>query len=126
MISFGNNWFGFVGDYTLGFVRLFGVGIRWKDRTKHHVFWSERSGKRPSFRVGRYSFTLLGQMAQVDMWGMWLMSRWLKNSKADGMILDGEATLKRDTDGNPRFDIKLNMPAAVKSINIEIGDCDER
>lgn len=126
MIGFGNNWFGFAGDHTLGFVRLFGVGIRWKDRTKHHVFWSERNGKPLSFRVGRYSFTLLGQMAPVDIWGMRLMSRWLKNSKSEGMILDGEATLKRDADGNPRFDIKLNMPAAVKSINIEIGGCDER
>ena len=90
------------------------------------MFWSERGGKRPSFRVGRYSLTLLGQMAQVDMWGMWLMSRWLKNSKADGMILDGEATLKRDANGFPLAEVKLNLPAAVKSINIEIGDCDER
>lgn len=126
MISFGNNWFGFAGDHTLGYVRLFGVGIRWKDRTKHHVFWSERIGKRPSFRVGRYSFTLLGSMAPVGMWGMFLMSRWLNNSKADGMILDGEATLKRDANGFPLAEVKLNLPAAVKSINIEIGGRDER
>ena len=76
-----------------------------------------------SFRIGRYSFTLLGQMAPVDMW---IISQWLKTMKAEGMILDGEATLKRDADGNPLFDIKLNMPAAVKSINIKIGGCDER
>ena len=126
MISFGNNWFGFAGDHTLGYVRLFGVGIRWKDRTKHHVFWSERNGKPLSFRVGRYSITLLGSMAPVDMWGMRIMSRWLKNWKAEGMILDGEATLKRDANGFPRADVKLNLPAAVESISIKIGGCDER
>ena len=126
MISFGNKWVWFAGNTALGYVRLFGVGIRWKDRTKHHVFWSERNGKPLSFRVGRYSFTLLGSMAPVGMWGMLLMSRWLNNSKADGMILDGEATLKRDANGFPLAEVKLNLPAAVKSINIEIGGRDER
>ena len=126
MISFGNKWVWFAGNTALGVVRLFGVGIRWKDRTKHHVFWSERNGKPLSFRVGRYSFTLLGSMAPVGMWGMLLMSRWLNNSKADGMILDGEATLKRDANGFPLAEVKLNLPAAVKSINIEIGGRDER
>lgn len=121
MISFGNQWFGFAGDHTLGFVRLFGYGVRWKDTTRHHVFWSERNKVR-SFSVGNYAFSLLDRMSPLDLRIMRFMSKHLQNLKDDGQLLGFEATFERGEDGSPRVAAKLEFPPEIREINIEVSD----
>ena len=57
MISFGNKWVWFAGNTALGVVRLFNVGIRWRDRSNHNIFWSEMNGKRYTLCNGNQVMT---------------------------------------------------------------------
>ncbi len=44
----------------IGFFRLFGWGIHWKDPSRHPLLFSERYGyERPSFTVRGWWFTFL-------------------------------------------------------------------
>lgn len=44
----------------IGWFRVFGYGLHWKDARRHFVFFSERNGlQRRSFRVGVWSFKVL-------------------------------------------------------------------
>lgn len=40
----------------IGWVRLFRVGFRWKDTTKHRLTFSERNGYRRHLMIGKWSF----------------------------------------------------------------------
>ncbi len=40
----------------LGWVRLFGVGFRWKDSKRHRMYFSERNGYTNRLRVGSWGF----------------------------------------------------------------------
>ena len=48
------------GDPTLGWVRLFGWGIHWKDTSRHWLLFSERNGYTvPFLRAGTFHFRFL-------------------------------------------------------------------
>lgn len=48
------------GSITLGWFRVLGVGLWWKDTTRHRLYFSERSGRRPpSFTIGAWHFRIL-------------------------------------------------------------------
>ena len=125
MISFGNQWFGFAGDRSLGFVRLFGYGVRWKDTAKHHVFWSERN-KPHSFRIKNYSISLLGRMSLLDLKVMRFASKQLQSLKNAGQMLGFEAKVERGDDGAPLVSMKLEFPPVIHEINLEVRDENER
>lgn len=46
-------------DDGIGFFRLFGVGIGWKDITRHGLMFSERSGYWSFVMLGKWMFKLL-------------------------------------------------------------------
>lgn len=43
----------------LGWMRLFGKGIHWKDTTKHRLYFSERNGYRKALKIGKWRLSLL-------------------------------------------------------------------
>lgn len=43
----------------MGWIRIFGIGLSWKDTTKHALLFSERLGYRKGLRVGKWIFHLL-------------------------------------------------------------------
>jgi hypothetical protein len=43
----------------MGWVRLLGRGVAWKDTTRHALLFSERYGHTRTLRVGRWSFKWL-------------------------------------------------------------------
>lgn len=43
----------------LGWFRILGKGIHWKDTTKHRLYFSERNGYRKALTIGKYRLTLL-------------------------------------------------------------------
>ncbi len=45
-----------------GWVRLFGVGFRWKDLRKYNLSFSERNGHKRHLEVGRWSFAWLPRL----------------------------------------------------------------
>jgi hypothetical protein len=48
------------GDWTLGWFRLFGVGLWWKNRARHDLWFSERHWIRPfDFAFGTWHFRFL-------------------------------------------------------------------
>jgi hypothetical protein len=42
-----------------GWIRVFGIGIKWKDTTKHNLIFSERIGKKKYLKIGKYAFGYL-------------------------------------------------------------------
>ncbi len=40
----------------LGWFRILGYGIQWKNLTKHPAYFSERNGYRKHYYIGKYSF----------------------------------------------------------------------
>lgn len=46
-------------DTDMGWIRLFGYGIAWKDLGKHGILFSDREGKGKRYRIGRYQFKFL-------------------------------------------------------------------
>ena len=44
----------------LGFCRLFGVGIGWKDTRRWNLSFSERNGYKRHFMIGRWSLGWIG------------------------------------------------------------------
>jgi len=51
--------FSFYSIEGLGWFRIFGYGIRWKDITKHFLFFSERNGITKYFQIKNYRFYYL-------------------------------------------------------------------
>jgi len=43
----------------IGWMRIFGKGIHWKDTTKHRLYFSERNGYRKALKVGKWRLSLL-------------------------------------------------------------------
>lgn len=46
--------------HDAGWLRLFGVGIGWKDLRRHRLTFGERNGHKRHVRIGYYSFAWLG------------------------------------------------------------------
>jgi hypothetical protein len=46
----------------IGWVRVLGIGVRWKDTTKHDLMFSERTGKRKYLKIGDYAFSYLARI----------------------------------------------------------------
>jgi len=43
----------------VGWIRIFGKGIHWKDTTKHRLVFSERNSYRKSFNICKYRLSIL-------------------------------------------------------------------
>jgi hypothetical protein len=43
----------------MGWVRIFGYGIAWKDTSKHMLLYSERSGNTKRIQIGKWSIKYL-------------------------------------------------------------------
>ena len=43
----------------LGWMRIFGKGIHWKDTTKYILYFSERNGYRKVLNIGKWRLSLL-------------------------------------------------------------------
>lgn len=43
----------------IGWMRLFGKGIHWKDTTRHRLYFSERNGYRKSLNIGNWRLSYL-------------------------------------------------------------------
>jgi len=43
----------------LGWMRILGKGIHWKDTTKHRLYFSERNGYRKALNIGKWRLSLL-------------------------------------------------------------------
>jgi len=43
----------------LGFFKLFGVGLRWKDTSRHRMFFSERNGITKALKIGSWRISFL-------------------------------------------------------------------
>ncbi len=43
----------------IGWMRILGKGIRWKDTTKHRLYFSERNGYRKALNIGKWRLSLL-------------------------------------------------------------------
>jgi len=43
----------------IGWMRILGKGIHWKDTTKHRLYFSERSGFKKALNVGKWRLSLL-------------------------------------------------------------------
>jgi hypothetical protein len=56
---FGINIFASYKRGGIGWFRLFGKGIHWKDTTKHSLLFSERNGYRKGLNIGLMRFKLL-------------------------------------------------------------------
>ena len=54
-------WFTIVYDHDdkMGFFRLFGKGLAWKDLRYNHLIFSERNNYVKTFKIGHYSFKFL-------------------------------------------------------------------
>jgi len=48
-----------VFDKELGWFRVFGIGVSWKDVNQHGLMFSERYGHRKHIRIGSYVFRFL-------------------------------------------------------------------
>ena len=44
---------------SIGWFRVFGFGLRWKDLRNHDLVFSERNGYTKHFEVGNFSFSTL-------------------------------------------------------------------
>ena len=47
-----------IGD-GIGWFRLFGYGLHWKDTTKHRLYFSERNGYTKGVWLGKFFVTAL-------------------------------------------------------------------
>lgn len=54
-------WFTIVYDHDdkMGFFRLFGKGLAWKDLRYNPIIFSERNNYVKTFKIGHYSFKFL-------------------------------------------------------------------
>ena len=43
----------------IGWMRILGKGIHWKDTTKHRLYFSERNGYRKALNIGKWRLSLL-------------------------------------------------------------------
>ena len=43
----------------IGWMRILGKGIHWKDTSKHRLYFSERNGYRKALNIGKYRLSLL-------------------------------------------------------------------
>lgn len=43
----------------VGWMRILGKGIHWKDTTKHRLYFSERNGYRKALNIGKWRLSLL-------------------------------------------------------------------
>jgi len=61
IITFDIGWFTFVNDCgdRMGFFRLFGRGLAWKDLRYNPLLFSERNNYVNTFKIGHYSFKFL-------------------------------------------------------------------
>lgn len=61
IITFDIGWFTFVNDRgdRMGFFRLFGNGLAWKDLRYNSLFFSERNDYVKTFKIGHYLFKFL-------------------------------------------------------------------
>lgn len=56
---FGINVFSIYYHKRLGWFRLFGKGLKWKDITVHPLIFSERNGYVKYLKIGKWSIGLL-------------------------------------------------------------------
>lgn len=62
VIDFRFGKIGFFASYSvdgLGWFRIFGIGLHWKDTTKHRLYFSERNGYSKAVNIGRYRISIL-------------------------------------------------------------------
>lgn len=45
----------------LGFFRVFGIGLHWKDTTKHKLYFSERNNITKTLKIGTFRISFLGK-----------------------------------------------------------------
>jgi hypothetical protein len=43
----------------LGWFRLFGVGLHWKDTSRHRMYFSERNGYKKALKIGSWRISFL-------------------------------------------------------------------
>jgi hypothetical protein len=43
----------------LGYIRLFGVGLHWKDTSRHRMYFSERNGYKKALKIGSWRISFL-------------------------------------------------------------------
>ncbi len=53
-------WFGAYTEDGLGWVRIFGFGLKWKDTRRHPLLFSERDGSQRCITIGHWRISLLG------------------------------------------------------------------
>lgn len=52
----------FYGDRSNGYIRIFGVGLWWKDRSRRRLYFSERNWISPfHFAIGTWHFKFMGR-----------------------------------------------------------------
>ena len=53
------NFWQFYSVDGLGWFRIFGIGLHWKDTTRHMMYYSERNGLFRSLRIGKWRIKIL-------------------------------------------------------------------
>lgn len=53
--------FHFRNEGGLGFFTIFGVGVHWKDTSRHRMFFSERNGYKKALTVGSWRLSVLNK-----------------------------------------------------------------
>ena len=48
-----------ISGLGLGWFRIFGIGLHWKDTTKHRLYFSERNGYKKGLNIGKYRISIL-------------------------------------------------------------------
>ncbi len=56
---FGFSLFKIYYTSTLGWVRVLGIGLHWKNTSKHKMYFSERNGFKKGFLIGNYRISML-------------------------------------------------------------------
>lgn len=45
----------------LGWFRLFGIGLHWKDTARHRMYFSERNGNKKALKIGSWRISFLSR-----------------------------------------------------------------
>ena len=53
--------FDFMSENGLGCFMIFGVGVHWKDTSRHKMFFSERNGYKKALTIGSWRLSLLNR-----------------------------------------------------------------
>jgi len=64
--GFTNKIFCSMGDRDLGWIKIFGFGIGWKNLGKHKLLFSERMGFQQRYQIGNYSFKFFPRNASQN------------------------------------------------------------